>query len=292
MLLSDVLAGVRRYLADPPGQRNTVAVHVTGAVTFTYPLKSIQENTLFSSGLQTFYVNDTNAATQTAYVDVEQGASTLLASGTRVRVSPRYTGYDILQAVNDELTALSSPVNGLFQMKTVDLTYSNLLTGYDFNATDVQSIYEVRTATPGPRKDWPRLPSGTGYRLDRSAPTTDFASGQALNIFAPGWQGYDLRVMYKAAFGKFGALTDDSATTCGLLDTTVPLVMVGAAIRCMAGKEILRNLTDVQGDTRRAAEVPAGAVANSVNGLRMLRQQMITEEQARLAALYPMQRSD
>lgn len=292
MLLSDVIAGVRRYLSDPVGQRNYVATHISGIMSFDHPLKGIQEGTIVSSGLQTFYVSDVNTSTNTVTVHQEQGSAALLSPGAMVRVHPRVTDWDALQSVNDELVALSSPVNGLFQMKTVDLTYSSSLTGYNFSAADVQSIYEIRAATPGPREEWPRLPSGSGYRLDRSAPTSDFAAGQALNIFTPGFQGYDLRVMYKAAFGKFAALADDSATVCGLLDSTVSLVMVGSAIRLMAGREIARNLTDAQGDTRRASEVPAGAVANSVNGLRILRQQMIMEEAARLTSMYPMQRSD
>ena len=55
----------------------------------------------------------------------------------------------------------------------------------------------------------------------------------------------------------------------------------------MAGREIKRNFTESQGDTRRAGEVAPGAVMQSSRNLQILRQQRITAESARLDALYP-----
>ena len=55
----------------------------------------------------------------------------------------------------------------------------------------------------------------------------------------------------------------------------------------MAGREIKRDFTESQGDTRRAGEVPAGAVAASSRNLQILRQQRITSEAAKLEAIYP-----
>jgi hypothetical protein len=55
----------------------------------------------------------------------------------------------------------------------------------------------------------------------------------------------------------------------------------------MAGREIKRALTETQGDTRRAQEVPSGAANASLNGLRVQRQNRIVAERARLDAQYP-----
>jgi hypothetical protein len=286
---ADILAEVRRYLSEPPGLRNKIDSHTGTVMSFQYPLKNIQSGARIAAGLQTFYVWDTNEGTQSADVEAIQGPSTTVASGTTVRVSPRNTDFDLLAAANDTLTALSS--RGLYQVKAVELPYSYTTVGYDIpGATDIDSIYEVLQAQPGPYKDWTRI-HPTKLRLDRTADLTDFPSGQALNVWETGSQGYNLRIIYKAPFGQLTNLTDDVPSVAGLPATAVDLVALGAAINVMAGREVARNDTSVQPDTRRGAEVPAGAVANSVNGLRVLFQQRLQDEVARLARKYPAYKS-
>lgn len=282
---ADLLAEVRRHLSEPTGLRNKVGTHVGTVMSFQFPLKNIQAGARIAAGLQTFYVWDVNEGTSSADVEAIQGPSTTVASGTTVRVSPKATDFELLAATNDALTALSS--RGLYQVKAIEVPYSYTLTGYDLSgAPDIESIYEVLQASPGPYKDWQRI-HPSKLRLDRTADTTDFPSGQALNVWQTGYQGYNMRVIYKAPFGQLTNLTDDVPSVTGLPATAVELVALGAAINVMSGREIARNDTTVQGDTRRAAEVPAGAVANSVNGLRMLYQQRLQDEVARLARKYP-----
>lgn len=269
--------------------RNKVDTHISGQVSFQYPLKGIQEGTKFSAGLQTFYVWEVNESTKTAMVDVVQGPATLMTSGTTVFVSPRHTGYDILAAANDALTALSA--RGLYQMKAIEVPYNAILTGYDLTGVaDIDDIYEVLQSSPGPYKDWTRK-HPSHYRLQRNADTTDFPDGIALNVWQGGYQGFPMRIIYKAPFTPLTNLTDDVPTVSGLPATAIDLLAIGAAINVMSGKEIARNLTDVQGDTRRAGEVPAGAVANSVNGLKMIYQQRLQDEVARLSRRYPAYRA-
>jgi hypothetical protein len=62
---------------------------------------------------------------------------------------------------------------------------------------------------------------------------------------------------------------------------------LGAQIRLMSPREIKRNFTESQGDTRRADEVAMGSVANSTAGLIRLRRDRIQAEAARLARAYP-----
>ena len=56
----------------------------------------------------------------------------------------------------------------------------------------------------------------------------------------------------------------------------------------MSGREIKRNFTESQGDTRRASEVPPGAILQSSRQLQVLRVQRIAAKAARLDAMYPM----
>jgi hypothetical protein len=66
------------------------------------------------------------------------------------------------------------------------------------------------------------------------------------------------------------------------------LLVLGVQIRMVAGREVKRNFTESQGDTRRADEVPAGSVTNSINNLLRLRRDRIIAEAARLTRQYPL----
>ena len=83
------------------------------------------------------------------------------------------------------------------------------------------------------------------------------------------------------------AALSTNVSVTGLQPSATDLPPIGAAIRLMAGREIKRNFTESQGDTRRSTEVPPGAIAQSANGLARLRQTRIAAEAARLHALYP-----
>ena len=133
----------------------------SGTLAFKYPLAGITAGARLSVGLNTFYVWDVNTAGLTATVTAGEYGSTdsNLAAGTTVHVRPVFTDAELFNALNDEIVALSSPQSGLFQVKTIDLTYNSAIDGYDISATDIQAIYEVRFQEPGPYKDWPRLPA-------------------------------------------------------------------------------------------------------------------------------------
>lgn len=272
-------------------ERNQLNANYTagsGTLTFKYPLGGITKGAKLAIGLNVFYVWDVNPSTSTATVTAGEGGSTdaNATSGTTVHVRPVFTDFDLFNALNEEVVALSSPQSGLFQVKTVDLTFNSAIDGYDISATDIQAIYEVRYQEPGGYKDWPRIPASQ-WVLERKAFTSDFPSGTALRLSAGGWPGNDVRVTYLAPYTPFANLSDDVTATCGISAQAVDIPPIGAAVRLVAGGEVKRNFTSAQPDTRRAEEVPAGAVAASSRGLMMLRQQRVSEEAARLRAQYP-----
>ena len=285
----------RKYLLGSivPEQNKLAADYTAGAgtLTFTYDLGGITKGTRLSIGLNEFVVWDTQPTAKTVTVDGGQGGSTDTdaTSGTIVKVRPRFTDFELFTALNEELAGLSSPQNGLFQIKTLDLTYNPVIQGYDVTASDILDIYDVRYQTPGPDKSWPRLPSYK-WELQRSSLTSDFADSTALQVKDDLWPGYDVRILYRAPYGTFTALTDDTSTT-GVSAQAGDIPPLGAAIRLMAGQEISRNFTDTQPDTRRATEVPSGARFNSYRGLLIQHAARISEEAARLAAQYPVRRA-
>jgi hypothetical protein len=94
-------------------------------------------------------------------------------------------------------------------------------------------------------------------------------------------------VRYKAPFVRATAESSDLTTNCFLPTTCDDIVEMGVVLRLMAGREIKRNFTESQGDTRRADEVPAGAVLGSVANIQRLRRERVIAEAARLKAQYP-----
>lgn len=261
----------------------------TTSLTFTYELAGIVPGTMIGVGLEVMRVMDTNTTAKTATVLRGQRGSTAAAhtSGDVVQVSPRFSRWSVFRALNDDIDALSGA--GLYQMKTVDLTYNASTMGYDLTSvTSLESIYSVRYSVPS-TKEWPLL-RPSEYRFDRNASTSDFASGFSLILYQPAYPGRTVRVAYKAPFVRMTSATDDVQTVAGLPATANDIPPYGAAIRLQAGHESARIASESQPDTRRPDEVPVGANLQAASGWSRLRSQRIDEELRRLARHYPMRK--
>jgi len=273
-------------LAGTVEERNKLASSIDASattLTFTYPLQGIREGSVFEIGTEQFYVWTSNTSAKT--VVVQRGFNGTTASShtaeTIATVAPRFPRSQVLNQLNADLADLSSPLNGLFRVRTLDISYNGSdrmvnLTG----VTDMLDLHDVRYRYLS--DDYPVI---RNVRLLRDMPTTDFASGYALAIDDYLRAG-TLRVVYKAPYGSFAAESDTVADVGGsqYLDD---LLTVGAQMRLVAPREIKRNFTESQGDTRRAEEVPSGSVANSMIQLQRLRRDRIQAEAARLNRQYP-----
>jgi hypothetical protein len=288
---NDWINSTRSYLMNGfTENRNQLASAYTAGgttLTFSHPMDGIRSGARLSIGTNTFYVWSVNNQIATVTGGDDGSTDANAAVGALVRVSPRFTDDEIWKMLTADLADLSSPASGLFGIGTVDLTYNPIVNGYDLTsiAQDLISIYEIKYLTPGPQLDNPRIHT-ENWRLNRNAITTQFPSGMSVQLFESGYPGYNVRVVYRKYFSMPTTAVANVAST-GLLPSAYDLPPIGAAIRLMSGREIKRNFVESQGDTRRASEVPAGAIAQSSRNLQMLRQQRITAESARLEALYP-----
>jgi hypothetical protein len=282
----------RRYLMTGHQELRTslVSAYTAGNATITLAgaLPSVVAGARLSIGLNVFYVTGVNATVISVLAGQDGSTDVSAANGSIVRVNPRFTDFDIWQALDADLSDLSGL--GLYQMLYTDNTFNPTLTGYDMGATaatSLLSLYQVEHLTPGPYKDMPRLQS-YDFRLDRQAVATDIASGLAIRILNPSHMvnGFIFRASYKAMLTKLVATTDNVSIT-GLQTTAYDLPPLGAAILLMAGREIKRNFIETQGDTRRSTEVPPGATMNSDTRLRQIRAMRIKTEAARLSQMYP-----
>jgi len=183
------------------------------------------------------------------------------------------------------LRDLSSPQHGLFQIKTVEVTFNAAQDGYDLTGVtdDILSVYQVTYSDPGSEASEPSI---TEFSLRRDRNTSSFPSGYGLILHSDAWPGETVRVLYKTGFST---LTDSTTalSTTGLHAEGYDLPALGAALRLMSSRPIRREFLDEQGSSRMAEEVPPGAVSASMRDLRGLRLERINAEATRLNGQYP-----
>ena len=210
-----------------------------------------------------------------------------------VRVSPKFPTYRILEALNNDLRDLSAPDNGVFQIKTFTTTYNANKQGYDLTEDGVsltneavQSIYAVSYSDPVTVEA--REPEIRKWGLKRDRITTSFTSGMALVLYEAAFPGKKVNVSYKSPLTLIsGVASSFNKSSTGLQSTAYDLPPLGAALALLAAAPIRREFIDAQGSSRRAEEVPPGAISGSIRALRFRRETRVAAEAARLATMYP-----
>jgi len=277
----------RQMLAGVVEERNKLASSLdssTTSVVVTYDLGGVRAGSVFEIDAELFYVWSANPAAKT--LEVQRGYSGTTpashSSGALLILNPRFPRMQMLDAVNADLDDLSSTMNGLFRVASVDLTYNG--SDRQINITSSGTVLELLDVRLRYLAD--DHPVIHGVRLQTGLPTTDFASGNTL-VFDDDIMAGTVRVRYKAPFVRATSESSDLTTDCFLPATCDDIIELGVVMRMMAGREIKRNFTEAQFDTRRADEVQAGAIAQSITNIQRLRRDRIIAEAGRLKAQYP-----
>ena len=236
-------------------------------------------------GTELMYVFSVSGGTTTVQRGYKGSAVSAHDNGSLVTVNPKFPAYRILDALNHELRDLSSPQHGLYQIKTVEVTFNAAQDGYDLTGVtdDILSIYQVTYTDPGSESSEPAI---TEYQLRRNRNTSSFASGYGIILHSDGWPGETVRVLYKTGFSSLAA-TSTALSTVGLHSEAYDLPPLGAALRLVSSRPIRREFLDEQGSSRGSEEVPPGAISASMRDLRELRLDRINAEATRLDAQYP-----
>jgi len=184
--VAQVLSDARNYLMgathDVTNTLNTTLSNGTGtsvvfAVNDSKLLPAV--GSTFEIDTEIFYVTAMSTNTATVVRGFLGSTATSHTSAAVIRVDPKFYDAFNLRLLNNELADLTAPDNGLFKQAHVDLTYNSAVQGYDLTSTStVIDILDVRVATSGPFKNWPR----TEWEWARDMLTTDFASGNAIII--------------------------------------------------------------------------------------------------------------
>lgn len=279
----------RQLLSGTVEERNKLAATVTSSdtsITLSYDLGGFRAGSVIECESELMYIWEATTASKTLVVERGYAGTTAAShsAGTVLTVNPRFPRAQMFDSLNAELDDLSSTMNGLYRVVATSLTYNG--SDKQLNITSAASIIELLDVRLRYLAD--EYPVIRGVRLQRDLPTTDFASGFSLVFDQPVMAG-TLRVTYKAPFTRASTESSDLQTACFLPVTCEDIVEAGIVIRMMNAREIKRNFTESQSDTRRADEVPPGAVRDSISNLVRLRRDRITAEAARLKAQYPQQ---
>jgi hypothetical protein len=278
---------LRQLLSGTVEARNRLTTTLnssTTSVVVDFSVEGLRAGQVCEIDSELMYIWASDSSTRTLTVQRGFNGTTAAAhtSGAIVTINPRFPRAQVLEEINNEMTDLSSPSNGLFKIETLNITYN----GSDkmVNLTGATSVIDILNVSVRYLTD--DYPIARKVKIVRDLPTDDFASGFALRFDQAVMPGR-LRVVYKAPYTTAATEATDINTTCGIQDSITDIVTIGAQIRLMAPREIKRNFVESQGDTRRAEEVVSGAITNSVSNLKALRKDRIIAEAARLARAYP-----
>ena len=210
------------------------------------------------------------------------------ADGAEVEVMPKFSPFMCQRAINEDLDDLASPLNGLFAVQDVEITYNPAVSGYDMTGvtpSNVLAIQEIRYKIPGPTR---HLPAIRKFQIARNLPTSDYPSGMALLLEESAYAGFPMHVRYRSRFNHLVNLTDDCQSVALLPAEANGLPALGAAVQLMIGREVKRNFTEATSDPLQLELVTGGQVLNSYKGLQLQRQMRIQAVQAGLIKLYGM----
>lgn len=282
---------IRQLLSGTVEEKNKVATAITATATSVvclYDLGGIRPGQVIQVDYELMYVWEINAGAKTVTVERAWNGTTATTHTVNsiITVAPKFPRAQILEAINAELDDLSSPMNGLYHVKTLDVDYNG--TWVMLNLPTPDKILDlINVSVRYISSDYPALHK---VRLVRDLPTDDFNSGYALK-FDSWCRAGRIHVVYKTAFGNVTGDTQNIQNYTGLPTSCEDILIMGAQIRLVGPREIKRNFTESQGDTRRAEEVGSGAIGNSITNLIRMRRDRITAEAARLNRQYPMRLS-
>ena len=278
----------RQLLSGTVEERNKLAATVDSddtAFVMSYDLAGLRAGVVFEVDAELVYIWEASTGTKT--LTVERGymgtTATTHIAGAIVTINPRFPKAQMLEALNQDIDDLSSPLNGLFRIITADVDYNGADRQVDLTgATSVIDLVDVRLRYLD--SDYPVIRK---TRLQRDLPTSDFASGYAI-VFDESVMAGTLRVRYKAPFSRVSELTENLLTVANISTSMEDILELGVMSRMLSTREVKRNFIESQGDTRRSDEVPPGSMRDSFSNILRLRRDRIIAEAAKLARQYPL----
>jgi hypothetical protein len=250
-----------------------------------YPKPNVQQGTIISVGLNTFYVLQVlaNGASFTVMPAADGGGEYAVEHGEIIRIRPAFSTFSIFAEWSGALTSMSSPANGLFGYGVFD-------SAPDF----VSNVYPLPTTGTWPNVVPIGVASARYHILGSDAwqelDGVEYVNGMRhVRVYG---RVPDTDLIHFILTFKFTPPTSLSQTTAslGLSPDNEDIPSYGAAQVLALGDEGRRNQPQSQGDPRRATEVQAGANVGVSRAFGLQFNQRVREEQARQRSLYPIRR--
>ena len=278
----------RQLLSGTIEERNKLATTVSSSDTsfvMSYDLAGLRAGTAFEIDSELVYIWEAVSGSKTVTVERGYMGTTAAAhtAGAVITLNPRFPKAQMLEALNQDIDDLSSPLNGLYRIVSTDIDYNGSDRQIDLTgATSVLDLIDVRLRYLD--SDYPVIRM---TRLQRDLPTTDFASGFAI-VFDESVMAGSLRVRYKTPFSRVSTISDSIQSVANIPTAMEDILELGVMSRVLSVREVKRNFIESQGDTRRSDEVGAGAMRDSFSNILRLRRDRIIAEAAKLARQYPL----
>jgi hypothetical protein len=249
---------------------------------------SVGDNT---QGYETMYVYARNGE----YATVQRGADGSAALAftadiddanvvdTTIEVEPRFSGFQILEAVRDSIRALPDNLYGTSTITTSVSSTTDKAINYDFSTTGFLYVLQaLRTPRAGEDR-WLRV----NVKVYKNSNTTDFPSGYALVIQEPLEKAVTLQLTYAHPFVT-GTLNLNTLleSTIKMSDSMQDIPSLGAAASLVLSEESTRLDLHAAGDSRSDAAVAAGDRARYSLVLQAQYDRRISQEARRLMAEY------
>ena len=282
-LMSDLVSQVRAMVSGQQADRLTILSEdwlVGGStISVAYPVEGLGVGSVLSAGLMTFQVAvQPRSAGGPFTVIANPGGEPVMPvpSGSVVRVSPRHTDRSIFDHLNTQVLAMGSPSNGLWSVRhwTADVNMVNDMYPFPVGAEDVTGVLSVLHRPVGDTENW--------VNLDRY--TVQRPGGQPVVFVHEHVAWGTLAFTGKAPFKPAAHLTDDPVGVCGLSASMLDIPVLGAAGMLLMSDEGRRVSPKVQGDPRRANELPPTSATAAARDLLRQRDQRIDAEASRLTA--------
>lgn len=251
-LVSDVRRRVYGAMTENVNLIEEDAVAGSDVIKLSLGVDGIQKGMMISGGLNVWFVKAIYAANNSVFVipGYDNSPQDAVSAGDMVYVRPRMTDWFAFNALNDQLSLLSSPENGLYKIGTFTLPVDTTWGTYTVpsSASDMTTLMRVRWLQSGTTDLWRDL-KPYQWRWQNSATHSTIRS----LVQIPG--GTTVEFTYRAPFTKATTLTADPIADCGLAETMLDLPVMGAASSLLMTTESTRTQVAVQGDTRRPEEV-------------------------------------
>lgn len=289
MLVADVVKSLRTLVHGTQFAEMSALSedYVAGSesVKLRWPKANMRPGSTLSFGLNTVQVMAVNGdGTALTVMSSTDGSPDIdVLAGEPVLVNPPFTNWACVNEIQSVIDGMSSPSTGLYMPWLIEAEYVDHVSGMYEVPTDDTDLSPIRLL----RAEW--RPSGRTTWI-RFADVRYQPEQRAIRVFIdpPGVATY--RFTLAMPFGTIESLSDnldDLGVTANLLD----VVRYGAASVLVMGLEGRRVQPIAAGDSRRASEVSVGSNAGLSRQWRLLQQQAINDEAARLVAAYGYQQS-